>query len=349
MVICSFCFAGLCRFNGHEQPTFAITRPGNIMFLESKYPSGIVVPGMELRHLRYFVAVAEEQNVTRAAARLHVSQPPLTRQIQDLEDELGVLLFARSGKAIRLTDAGRVFLNEARASLKRVEEAVQAVRAAAAGDHGEWHLGYAPTPTAEVLPKLLKAFRKQFPKIRVRLHDCSSPEMLAGLREGRLHAALMMQPTKQAARNIVFLEFKTYPVGVVVAANHPFARRRKMTLKEACTEPVVVYSRKEYPDYYEFLARSVGAHVKKLNVVEECDSGTSLAAAVESGRGLAICAAIFAATAGQRLTFVPLDPGPPPAVVGMAHRREKNASTTQALVHAAQLASQDEPSSRVGR
>src|SRR5688572_23372281 len=155
---------------------------------------------MELRHLRYFVAVAEEQNVTRAAARLHVSQPPLTRQIHDLEAELGVALFARSGRTIRLTDAGRVFLDEARASLKRVDEAVRVVRAVASGAQGELHLGYAPTPTVEILPKLLKAFRKRFPGVRVILHDHSSPEMLAGLREGRLHAALMMQPSKQAGR-----------------------------------------------------------------------------------------------------------------------------------------------------
>jgi DNA-binding transcriptional LysR family regulator len=312
------------------------------MLLESQYPSGIVVVVMELRHLRYFVAVAEEQNVTRAAARLHVSQPPLTRQIHDLEDELGVPLFERSGKAIRLTDSGRVFLDEARASLKRIDEAVQAVRAAAAGDQGELHLGYAPTPAAEILPKLLQAFRKQFPRVRVLLHDLSSPEMLAGLREGSLHAALMMQPTKQAGKNIVFVELKTYPVGVVVASNHPFARRRQLAFEDVCEEPVIVYSRKEYPDYHEFVARCVGPSVKKLHIVEECDSGTSLAAAVESGRGISVCAAIFATTAGRRLIFVPFDPAAPPAVVGIAHRRAKITSTVQALVHAARSSSRGE-------
>src|SRR6185369_11615858 len=94
---------------------------------------------MELRHLRYFVAVAEEQNVTRAAARLHVSQPPLSRQIRDLEDELGVALFEHSAKAVRLTEAGRVFLTEARAVVQRADEAVQTVRAVASGQRGEIH------------------------------------------------------------------------------------------------------------------------------------------------------------------------------------------------------------------
>ena len=101
---------------------------------------------MELRHLRYFVAVAEEQNVTRAAARLHVSQPPLSRQIRYLEDELGVALFEHSAKAVRLTEAGRVFLAEAGAVVQRADEAVQTVRAVASGQRGEIHVGYRDCP-----------------------------------------------------------------------------------------------------------------------------------------------------------------------------------------------------------
>src|SRR5262245_55176497 len=115
--------------------------------------------GMELRHFRYFVAVAEEQNVTRAAARLRVSQPPLSRQIRDLEDELGVALFERSAKSVRLTEAGRVFLEEARAVLSRAEEAAQTVKAVAGGKRGELHVGYAPSLTVELLPQALRTFQ----------------------------------------------------------------------------------------------------------------------------------------------------------------------------------------------
>src|SRR5438874_13709509 len=96
---------------------------------------------MELRHLRYFVAVAEEQNVTRAAARLRGSQPPLSRQIRDVEDELGVALFDHGAKAVRLTEAGRVFLTEARAALRRVEDAVQMAKAVADGQRDQRHRG----------------------------------------------------------------------------------------------------------------------------------------------------------------------------------------------------------------
>lgn len=290
---------------------------------------------MELRHLRYFVAVAEEQNVTRAAARLHVSQPPLTRQIHDLEAELGVALFTRSGKRIWLTEAGRVFLEEVRASLQRVEEAVRAVRAVASGTRGELQVGYAPTPTAEILPSILKAFHQHLPGVRVLLHDHSSPEMLAGLREGRLHAALMMQPSKQAGRGIQFEELKSYPVGVAVTPDHPFARRRRVTPEQVCAEPVLGYCRKEYPDYQDFVARSLGSHARNLRVVEECDSGPSLAAAVQSGKGICICASVFATTTGRRLIFVPLHPRAPRAVVGIAHRRRGSEPLTGRLVEIA--------------
>src|SRR6185436_12667558 len=111
----------------------------------------------------YFVAVAEEQNVTRAAARLHVSQPPLSRQVRDLEEELGVALFEHGAKAVRLTEAGRVFLNEARAVLQRASDAVQTVKAVANGEQGEIHVGYAPSLTVELLPRALREFQGSSP------------------------------------------------------------------------------------------------------------------------------------------------------------------------------------------
>src|SRR2546426_12713968 len=113
---------------------------------------------MELRHLRYFIGVAEEENVSRAALKLHVSQPALSRQIRDLEEELGFLLLERSAKSVRLTEAGRTFLAEARAVLQRTEEAVQAARAVATGSE-ELHVGYAPSLTARILPATLRAFQ----------------------------------------------------------------------------------------------------------------------------------------------------------------------------------------------
>src|ERR1700722_8541100 len=149
---------------------------------------------MELRHLRYFVAVAEEQNVTRAAARLRVSQPPLSRQIRDLEEELGVELFKRTAKSLELTEAGKIFLNEARSVLMRVEAAVQTVRALGSGAPGQVRVGYAPSLTVEVLPKALKLFEQEHPGARVFLHDCSTEEFGRKLLERKLDVALGARP-----------------------------------------------------------------------------------------------------------------------------------------------------------
>src|SRR5271154_1566488 len=185
---------------------------------------------MELRHLRYFVAAAEEENVTRAALKLRVAQPAVSRQIRDLEDELGLALLERTAKSVRLTDAGRVFLEEARAVLERADDAVKAVRAVAGGKRGELHVGYAPSLTVQILPRALRRFQTELPGVRVSLHDLSTQEMLAGLREGRLHVALMVAPTGAQLRGLRFHELARYPICVAVAPGHRFARQRTITL-----------------------------------------------------------------------------------------------------------------------
>src|ERR1700732_952910 len=128
---------------------------------------------MELRHLRYFLAVGEASNFTKAAARLRVAQPALSRQMQDLEDEIGVDLLRRSSRGVTLTAEGKLFLGEVRELLKRTDESVEKVRALSRGEYGELHVGYEPTPTVEILPPGLAAFRKSVPRAKVVLHDLS--------------------------------------------------------------------------------------------------------------------------------------------------------------------------------
>jgi len=153
------------------------------MFLVSICRLGILEPAVELRHLRYFVAVAEMENVSRAALKLHVSQPALSRQIRDLEDEIGFSLLERTAKSVRLTDAGRAFLDNARALLQSADEAVTEARAVANAEPTELHVGYSPTPVAEILPKILQAFQRKMPNVHVRLHDWSNNAILNGIRE----------------------------------------------------------------------------------------------------------------------------------------------------------------------
>jgi len=273
---------------------------------------------MELRHLRYFIGVAEEENVSRAALKLHVSQPALSRQIRDLEEELGFLLLERSAKSVRLTEAGRAFLTEARAVLQRAEDAVKAARAIATGGRGELHVGYAPSLTARILPPTLRAFQAELPNVRVRLHDLSTEEMLAGLREGKLQIAFVVRLTPALLRGLRFEELARDSICLAVAPKHPLAARRTVTLAEVTREPLITYSRKDYPDAHENLAAMFAAIKSKPRIAEEHDSVSSLIAAVEAGNGVAIAPQSLTCTAGPRLKLIPFSPAPDPLVIGAA-------------------------------
>ena len=294
---------------------------------------------VELRHLRYFVAVAAEQNITRAAAGLNVSQPSLSRQIRDLEDELGVALLVRSAKAVQLTEAGKVFQLEARAILQRKDEAVRRVRATASGERGEIHVAYAPSLTVEILPRALSAFQESNPGVRVRLHDLSTQEMLRGLRDGPLHVALMVQMSPKHMAGLVFEELRRFPVSVAMHPAHPLARRRAVGLKDIARERLVAFTLADYPNYHEWLADLFAPPLRVPGITEEHDSVTSLIAAVETGRGVAVVSSQLECLAGPRLKLLPVRPAPPPLIVGVA-RRERNPSlATTNFIAAARRAS----------
>jgi DNA-binding transcriptional LysR family regulator len=271
---------------------------------------------MELRHLRYFTAVAEEQNVTRAAARLHVSQPPLSRQIRDLEEELGVKLFKRTAKSIVLTEAGRLFLNEARAVLLRAEEAIRTVRAAANPMRGQVRIGYAPSLTVELLPKALKRFEEEQPGARVALRDCSTEEGARLLGEQKLDVVLGARPAGTLGRGIAFEKLVSYPLCCAVAVSHPLSSLSSVNLRQINNERLIGYAQDEYPEYALWLRGLFGALKLNPRLAEEHDSVTSLIAAVEAGRGVAVAPWSLRCLSGPRLKLLPIRPAPPPLIVG---------------------------------
>jgi len=290
---------------------------------------------MELRHLRYFVAVADEENVTRAAAKLHVAQPAVSRQIRDLEEELGLPLLERTAKSVRLTDAGRVFLQEAWAVLARADDAIKTVRAVAGGTSGELHVGYAPSLTVQILPRALRRFQAALPGVKVSLHDLSTEEMLEGLREGRLQVSLGVAPEGGQLRGLKFHELARYPMGIAVAPGHRFERQRTITLEKAVAEPFIGYSRVGYPEYHSAMGKIFASTGREPHFVEEHDSVTSLIAAVEAGRGIAVVPSCMACLAGPRLKIIPLKPAIDPVVVGALCRKTGASPIAQKFVDAA--------------
>jgi len=278
---------------------------------------------MELRHIRYFIAVAEEENVSRAAQKLHLSQPALSRQVADLEEELGFLLLERTAKSVRLTEAGRVFLKEGMAVLDRVEEAIRLARAVAGGGAGELKVGYAPTPTVRLLPATLRAFQTRFPNVHVRLHDLSTEEMLEGVRNGSLHIAMLVRPTDTMLSGLHYEQLASDQMRLAVSPNHSLAGKISVTLKQVAEEPLVAYDKEDYPEYREYLSALFDVIGKSPRIVQEHDSGTSLFAAVEAGSGVAFLPQSLACVVGTRLKLIPITPEPPPLSIGMVWHGKK--------------------------
>jgi DNA-binding transcriptional LysR family regulator len=270
---------------------------------------------VELRHLRYFVVVAEEQNVTRAAERLHVSQPPLSRQIRDLEQELGVELFHRTAKSLALTEAGKIFLIESRAVLLRMDKAVETVRTVARGDRGSLRIGYAPSLTAEFLPRALRLLEGERPGMRVALHDLSSEECRQRLAAGKLDLALTVPRPGVRERGMKFEPLKSFAVCCAVSTDHPFAKKRFVTLAEIRRHKLLVFAYDEYPEYKEWIT----GLFKGISpcAMEEYDGVVGLMAAVEAGRGVAMVSSSLRCVAGPRLRLIPLRPPLAEVVVGV--------------------------------
>ena len=287
---------------------------------------------MELRHFRYFVAVAEAENVSRAALKLHVSQPGLSRQIRDLEDEIGFSLFERSAKALKLTDAGKTFLTEAKSVLLHADDAVKKARAVSGGMNGEINVGYAPSLTVQILPAALRAFQEKFPGVRVALHDLSTEEMLAQLGEKFLQVALTVRPPAKLLRGLKFEELARYAMCVAVAPKHPLAKLKFISLEQIAREPLIAYSRQDYPEYHAMLEKLFAAVGRQPKIVGEHDGVTSIVAAVESGRGLALMPSCVACMVGPRLKLLSLRPALPPIPVGAVWRAESGNELAEKFV-----------------
>jgi LysR family transcriptional regulator, benzoate and cis,cis-muconate-responsive activator of ben and cat genes len=277
---------------------------------------------MELRHLRYFVGVAETENVSRAALKLHISQPAVSRQIRDLEDEIGLPLLSRVGKSVRLTEAGRAFLDGARAILKETDEAVQKARVVGGKRETELHIGDFPLVAARIMPRILRNYQKAMPNVRVKLHDWPVEKEIAAVRDGQLHLAIIIPPlTGNWRRYLRFEELLTLRVCLAVSCDHPFARRQAVSLTEAARQPFIGLLHEEYPQHRVYV-NAIFARVKhKPRFVEEHDGWAELLSAVDAGTGVAIASDAFDYAFGDRVKLLRLTPEPKRVPLGIISRK----------------------------
>jgi DNA-binding transcriptional LysR family regulator len=241
---------------------------------------------VELRQLRYFVAVAEEMNLRRAAVRLHIAAPPLSVQIRQLEDEVGTELFAREGRGIRLTEAGRVFLEQARKMLHNVGVAVELAQKAAKGEIGRLSIGYNAPTGFRVFPRVVPAFKKRWPEVHLTFHAHSIVRTLERLTREELDVGFVWLPIPTEGFDVC--ELVRESLNVVVPKDHRLAEQDTISIKDLSGEPLILLSRALDPETYrdiEMLFRRVDA---TMNVVYELENSLSMINFVAMGCGCSV-------------------------------------------------------------
>lgn len=196
---------------------------------------------MELRRLRYFVAVAEELSFNRAAQRLHISQPPLSNQIKRLEEELGVRLFDRSSRGVQMTDAGELLLEEARRIFVQVDQTVRTVQHVGYGEVGHLTLGFVPSASNEVLPPILRAFGERFPGVELYLREMRPDRVVHQLHDKQVDVGFLYLPLEDASLHIECASRE--PLVLALAETHPLASEPQLDLRALADEPFVLPAR----------------------------------------------------------------------------------------------------------
>lgn len=241
---------------------------------------------MELRHLRYFMAVAEELHFGRAAARLYMAQPPLSQQIRQLENEIGVLLFERTNRRVQLTEAGQVFFTDARAILERVDTAVERAQQAARGEAGWLGIGFVASAAYGILPDILRQFREQYPGVELTLEELHGGEQGEALREHRIHVGFTRLPADEEG---VILECVVRePLLVALPTSHRLAPQETVPLTALEREPFIQFPPEPQSHYATFVTRLCQEAGFTPNVVQKTGELATTVSLVAAGIGVAI-------------------------------------------------------------
>ena len=262
---------------------------------------------MELRHLRYFVAVAEELNFTRAAARLHIGQPPLSMQIRDLEGEMGVRLFERTQRRVALTPAGQCLLEHAYRILGGVREAVEAAQRAARGELGELRVGFTSSlPFTDLLPDALHAYRRRFPAVRLQLNEMFTPEQFGALARGELDVGFVRLQGGRAPDGIALREIARNPLRLVVNASHRLAGAAAVSFAELRDEDFIGFPADvgtDLPAVLRGLCRQAGFEPRIVQTAREATTQIGL---VGAGLGVAVLPAPLETVRMARVRYLPI-------------------------------------------
>jgi len=290
---------------------------------------------MELRHLRYFIALAEELHFGRAAKRLHVAQPPLSRQIQDLEAYLRVRLFNRNRRKVELTEAGQTFLDRARLVIADVDRAVSEARRADRGEFGQLEIGHSPSADLSILPTLISAVREQLPDVSLVLRHLSGPTLHEALRMSRIRVALLRLPF--ASNEFEVIPMLAEHLVAALPATHHLANIPQISIKDLAREPIVLFPPAMSPLYFqmiaEFCAREGGFG---LHVAQESDTIQTTLGLVAAGFGVSLQPESIRNLARSGVVVRPILESPACVVTGLAYRKDDKSELLRRFLEIAQ-------------
>ncbi|MGD1908344.1 MAG: LysR family transcriptional regulator [Leptolyngbyaceae cyanobacterium] len=285
---------------------------------------------IELRQLRYFVVVAEELNFTRAAERLQIAQPPLSRQIQNLEKSLGLTLLERTNRRVELTAAGQVFFSECRQILSHVDRSVRATQRAARGETGQLIVGFEGAVHNDVVLKTIRKFRNQFPDVELIVQELASGQQIQGLQKGRIELGFI-EPIL-ASEDVEIEPLISEPLIVALAETHPLAVHKQLTLAQLAKE-VWITGRSD--EGCGLLARILAGCREAgftPNVKQETNDPQMMLSLVASGLGVTLLPSSARSFFQTGVTYRPLQPPKPEVELAIAWHPENRSPVLQAFL-----------------
>lgn len=259
---------------------------------------------MELRSLHYFIAVAETLNFSRAAERLHMAQPPLSQQIQRLEKEMGVLLFERTKRSVRLTAAGATFLQEAYRTLAQVERAVHSAQQADRGESGRLSIGFVGSSAYGVLPAIIQAFRERFPHVELILREWTTVEQVRALHNEEIQVGFLRPPILDTT--LRHLTVQQEPFLVALPAKHPLASTSPVPLSELAHDPFILVPSKLAPGLWHQMMEMCLQAGFQPHMAQEAIQFHVIISLVAAGLGIALVPACIHTFQRPDVVYLPL-------------------------------------------
>lgn len=294
--------------------------------------------GVELRHLRYFVAVAEEGHFGRAAERLRMSQPPLSRQIQDLEKQLGVQLFERGRRGAQPTEAARLLLPEARASLTHAERVERMAKRAGRGELGSLTVGFVGSATYTAVPNILREFRERFPEVELTLKEMTSTEQARALNDGLIGVGFLRPPVGGEGDYLGVRVILEEPLVAALPDSHRLSSAENVRLGGLSGDSFVLFTRRLGMSFYDLAVGACrGAGFDPI-VGQEAVHIQTIIGLVAAGAGVSLVPASVAKLRDNGVTYKPLEDDAPLAKIAVAWRLGSPSHTVDALLRVAEEA-----------